>query len=373
MPPNHPTSRRSQTASLGTGSCSDRWDGTPRRISLRHLAIFATLLLINTSLANDCCGQWFRGFAKQPDPIPVAFASPPSKEQFFQWHQQHVQNIRQLDASVRVAMTGTPKLKGTLQIETPRRLRLKAGVLGVNEMGVDVGSNDDRFWIWTRVPLPGQPPTMMFASHEGFRQSSGEIRKSVPLEPEWVIEALGLIDFRGWKSHSAPERQSDNRMKMTSVRMTGNGKQYRVTLFDAARGIIEQQSLYNAQGSLLAWTNASEFRYYPQHRVSLPHKVEMHLLQNGQSNKLTVTTDTYNINSLFGDPARMWGMPQPSNVQVIDLTEGFAGSSNGGTAQPSRQQPMAAQPSIRSPQWQPTRPAGYSLQPAKSPGWQSLK
>ena len=240
---------------------------------------------------------------------------------------QHTANVKQLDARILVSMTGTPKLRGSIQIERPNRMRLKAGVLGMNELGVDVGSNDELFWIWTRVALPGQSPTLMWAHHDSFRQSTSNIRKAVPLEPEWLIEALGLVDFSTYDSHSQPTSQPGGRMQMISSRMRADGKQYRVTVFDARRGIIEQQSLYNQQGQLVAFTNSSDHVFYPQHNISLPRKIELHLFQNGQEITMLVTTDSYKINSLFGDPRLVWQMPDPGDVERINLAPDVATSS----------------------------------------------
>jgi hypothetical protein len=286
------------------------------------------LLVITSDPVN---GQWFRNLrnsfgatATPANNIPFAFNAPPNQQQFLTWMLQHTANVKQIDARIIVSMTGTPKLRGSIQLERPKRLRLKAGVLGMNEMGVDVGSNDDLFWIWTRVALPGQSPTLMWAYHDSFRQSTSTIRQAVPMEPEWLIEALGLVDFSAYQSHSQPTPHPGGRMQMISARTGAQGKQYRVTVFAARRGIIEQQSLYNQQGNLIAFTNSSAHVFYPQHNVSLPRKIELHLFQNAQEITMLVSTDNYKINSLFGDPELMWQMPDPGDVQRINLAPDVA-------------------------------------------------
>ena len=141
------------------------------------------MLLIAFSLSlvtgDQVNGQWFRnlrngfgGHANSANNIPAAFNAPPNQQQFLTWVLQHTANVKQVDARILVSMTGTPKLRGSIQIERPNRMRLKAGVLGMNELGVDVGSNDELFWIWTRVALPGQSPTLMWAHHDSFRPVS---------------------------------------------------------------------------------------------------------------------------------------------------------------------------------------------------------
>jgi len=241
-------------------------------------------------------GQWFRNLrnsfganANSINNIPAAFNAPPNQQQFLTWVLQHTANVKQVDARILVTMTGTPKLRGSIQA------------------------------------LPGQSPTLMWAHHDSFRQSTSTIRKAVPLEPEWLIEALGLVDFSTYESHSQPTPQpGGHRMQMISARRGVDGKQYRITVFDARRGIIEQQSLYNQQGELIAFTNSSDHVFYPQHNISLPRKIELHLFQNGQEVTMLVTTDNYKINSLFGDPRLMWQMPDPGDVERINLAPDVA-------------------------------------------------
>ncbi len=308
-----------------------------RRTAIGNRGRWYALLLVAgwvffTATPDRAHGQWLRGLRNAfgdntpANAIPAAFNAPPNQQQFLTWVLQHTAKVKQIDARIQVAMTGTPKLRGSIQIERPKRMRLKAGVLGMNEMGVDVGSNDELFWIWTRVALPGQSPTLMYASHQGFRQSTSKIRQAVPLEPEWLIEALGLVDFSAYQSHSRPTAQPGGRMQMISSRPGALGKQYRVTVFDARRGIIEQQSLYDHRGHLIAFTNSTDYVYYPRHNISLPKKIELHLFQNGQEITMLVTTDNYKINSLYGDPNLMWQMPDPGDVQRVNLAPDVAPS-----------------------------------------------
>ena len=274
--------------------------------------------------------------------IPTAFNATPTQGQLLQHLARSTAAVKQVDASISVSMAGAPKLKGTLQIERPLRLRLKAGVLGVDQMGVDVGSNNDLFWIWTRVPIPGQAPTLMFAYHEQFKRSSGALRQAIPLEPSWLINALGLVEFSPNDFHEGPTTTPQGRLRLVTVSNAPAGRQYRITIIDPQSGLIEQQSIYDEKRNLVAYTNSTRYQFYPQHSVSLPNKIEMHLFTEGQEQKLTLTTAQFNINSLFGDPNRMWAMPQPANVQRIDLS--LIGGSSTTSTPPARTLPPIVQP-----------------------------
>lgn len=310
-----------------------------RFCALKALCVFVLAFLSFSRLAD---AQWFKRFNRPSNPIPIVFNGPPTQPQLLQRLAAQTASVNQVDASVSVELQGAPKLKGTLQIERPLRLRLKAGVLGVDQMGVDVGSNDQLFWIWTRVPIPGQPPTLMYAAHEQFKRSSGAVRQAIPLEPSWLINALGLVEFSNDDFHQGPLPTREGRLKLITVSDAAAGRQYRITIIDATRGLIEQQSIYDENRRLIAYTNSTGYKFYPEHNVSLPNKIEMHLFSpDGTEQSLTVKTTGFNINSLFGDPQRMWTMPQPANVQRIDLSQ------VGGQANPP---PTPRRPALPPPQ-----------------------
>ena len=326
--------------------------------------MLATVLVFTLSFTHVAEAQLFRNFGKPRNPIPAVFNGVPTQQQLLQRLAAQTASVKQVDASVSVALEGAPKLKGTIQIERPMRLRLKAGVLGVDQMGVDVGSNDELFWIWTRVPIPGQPPTLMYAAHEQFKRSSGAVRQAIPLEPSWLINALGLVEFSANDYHQGPTLTPQGRLKLITVSNAPSGRQYRITLIDATRGLIEQQSIYDENRNLIAYTNSTGYKFYPEHKISLPNKLEMHLYTaDGQEQKLTVTTAGFNINSLFGDPQRMWTMPQPANVRTIDLSQVGAQSTPPATSQRQPQPPTLAtpQPTFRGVPARPVSTAPYTV------------
>ena len=84
---------------------------------------------------------------------------------------------------------------------------------------VDLGSNDQLFWYWVRRD---QPPAVYFCRHEQFAASRA--RQAIPIDPYWLIEALGVVGFRpgtaarkgpflraaaGWRSARSARRPRD--------------------------------------------------------------------------------------------------------------------------------------------------------------------
>ena len=280
------------------------------------IALIVAFLIPNTSNA-----QLFR-FGKKTDPIPVVFNRTPNQAELLQHLFNSNSKFKQLSSNIRISLDGTPKLRGTMQLELPRRLRIKAGVMGVSQFGVDVGSNDQDFWVWTKVNLPNQKPAIFHASHEGFRNANSKVRQAIPLEPVWLLEGLGLIQFEATDKHQLdPKLTREGYLRLVSTRQTPNGANYRVTLVHPRQGIVLQQALYNNQLQRIAYTDSIDYKSFPKQGVSLPEKIEMHLFSNGQKTKMVIEASDYQFDSLYGDPMQMWSLPQPDGVPAIDLTK----------------------------------------------------
>ena len=290
-----------------------------------HISGRSMLLLLLVMLITQSGCQIFSRFGGKVDNVPILYNKLPSQQELLANLKARSARITQLNSSVAVAMPGAPKIKGTLQIEFPDRMRMKAGLMGVSEMGVDVGSNEEQFWIWSKAALPGQPPAMYWASHDQFQRS--QVRQAIPLEPKWLIDALGVIQFDPSDVHHGPVMAANGRMQLFTIRQTPTGPQTRVALFSSSTGIIEQQAAYDSSNRLIAYTNSSQYRSYAEHQISLPQRIELHMIQpDGQDVKMVVDLGSFSIGTptakaLFGDPDKMWAMPDPAGVPKIDLAQ----------------------------------------------------
>ncbi len=284
---------------------------------MRWLMLSIVAILVCTQ--TGC--QVFRRFGTRPQPVPVVFNGTPSLDELLGKLNANASAVRQLDANIKLSMAGMPKLKGKLQLERPNRIRMKAGVLGVAELGVDVGSNNELFWVWARASLPNQTPAIYYARHDQYQNS--QIRAALPLEPQWLIDATGLVEFSPNDTHQGPFPGPNGFLKLISTRQTVAGPITRQTLIEPRSARIYQQTIYDATGRRVAYSDSSEFRMYADEQVSLPHKIVLHVFgpDGTEAAVLTVSADEFRINSLFGDPDRMWSMPDPEGVRMINLAE----------------------------------------------------
>jgi len=226
--------------------------------------------------------------------------------------------VKQLNAPVTIKIPGAPKIKGSLQVEFPKRMRLKAGVLGVSEMGVDAGSNEQQFWVWSKMSLPGSPAAMYFANHAEYQNS--QARSQIPLQPEQIINALGLVTLDPNGQHYGPFPEGKKHIRLFTIENVNGAQQTRVMLINASTAAVEQTSVYDQNNQLVAYANALKFKKYGQNNITLPQKIEIHVAQPSQEDfVLKVDLGSYSLNSLYGDPNQMWSIPDARNVKRVNL------------------------------------------------------
>ena len=91
-----------------------------------------------------------------------------------------IHNVSIMQASI--SLPGTPSLPVNMALEPPLRFRLR--VTPITGTEVDLGSNEELFWMWVRR---NQPPALYYCRHDQFATSTA--RQILPVEPEWIVEA----------------------------------------------------------------------------------------------------------------------------------------------------------------------------------------
>jgi len=146
-------------------------------------------------------------------PIPRALPPSPTLEQVIEVVNRNNGQIHSFSTQ-RATLTGPgfPTLRASIAMECPRRFRLRAET-GLTGPEVDLGSNDELFWFWIRR---NEPPAVYFCRHEQFATSS--VRYQVPVAPDWLIEALGVVQLDPNLPHQGPLVQSDGKLEIRTIR-----------------------------------------------------------------------------------------------------------------------------------------------------------
>jgi hypothetical protein len=225
---------------------------------------------------------------------------------------------------------GFPSLGASVAFERPRRFRLRAGT-GLTGTELDLGSNDDLFWFWMHR---NQPPAVLFCRHDQFAQSPA--RQTMPFEPGWLIEALGVVEFDPALPQQGPFPLPNDRLRIDTIRNTPEGPVKKVTIVDGSQGWVLEQHLFDAQGRLVASSVASEHRRDPLSGLIMPKVVSI----NCPLAQFAMRIDLGNveINRMVGDPTTLWSMPSYPGAPPVDIGD------------PNFRPPMAPAPVARSAQ-----------------------
>lgn len=247
------------------------------------------------------------------------------------------------NASIRLlGMPGLPALSGNIAAEMPSRFRLRAGTTFTGGE-VDLGSNEELYWMWSKR---NDPPGVYFARHAQHAGSAAA--QMLPIEPAWLSDALGLVQLDPNVAYVGPTPRADGSLELRSQSQGPTGLIERVVVVDPTYAWVKEQHVYDGVGSLLASAVAEDFRYDPVAQVSLPRRVTINIPRADVS--LAIDTGSPAVNVPLGDPQQLWALPQVAGTPQIDLGNsagipaGVSALNNPGQfRQPTTQQhPMSA-------------------------------
>jgi hypothetical protein len=218
-------------------------------------------------------------------------------------------------ATVALLDSSFPALEATLAIQRPKGLRLRAKMPLMFGSGLDVGSNDEVFWL--RHPN-GIHQSLLFARHDEFQRNM--LGSPIPVPPPWIIEALGLVHIDPELITEGPLERGDGQVEVRTRIPTASGNYQRVLLVDATGGFVRDQYIYEPGGSLVARATGADHRFYSASNVVLPHSVRIYLEPTGaEPIGLSIEVGGYALNQLLGSSVDMFEMPTEGNVEMTDL------------------------------------------------------
>ncbi|MDG2382186.1 MAG: hypothetical protein P8N76_10980 [Pirellulaceae bacterium] len=248
------------------------------------------------------------------DNAPVLLSLQPSLEDIIRVvnaNSTQVQKVQSTGATLTVPGPGIPALEATYAFERPNRFRLRAETrLAGPEL--DLGSNDEAYWMWVKR---SDERAVYWGRHEQFYQSA--TKEIVPVPPNWLIEALGVVEIDPTGEHEGPFPARPGHLQIRSRIHTPSGELTKITVVDASRGWVVEQHLFDTANQPLASALASGFQYDASNSVSLPRNVEIRLPPADLV--FTLKTERHLINQVVGDDRQLWAMPQIDGYPYVDL------------------------------------------------------
>jgi hypothetical protein len=239
------------------------------------------------------------------------FQTHPTLEQIIDYVNSGTSRVQQLQTTgAQLSSDGMMvSLRANIALERPKRFRLQAGLTGPE---IDIGSNEEVFWFWAKR---GDPAAIYFCRHDQFQYAAAQ--QILPVQPDWIAEALGLVYFDPTLDHRGPFPRGADQLEIHTIIPTREGNLTKITVLDAQHAWVLQQQIYDSQRQLIASAIASQHRYDPIAGVSLPRQVDIQLPPAQLSFRIQVSD--YLVNQLNGNPQQLWAMPQIEGYPLVDL------------------------------------------------------
>jgi hypothetical protein len=315
----------------------------------RHNALWCTALLMGLfATGGASCNQWVRTYT-QPRVLPES-ATLTQIVTVVNDNTAKVDGHSLQSTQASLSVQRMPfSLRATIALQSPRRLRLLAGAPVTNAPELDLGSNDELFWLWVRQ---NEPPAMFVCRHDQFAFSNA--RQIIPVEPEWLIEALGLVHFDPNEPLEGPFPTTGGRVQIRSKKQSMLGELKKVTVVDLWEGTVVEQDLYTPDTKLLAISRTSHFTHESQSGAALPRSIDIEWPTAQLSFHLDVTD--WLVNAIAPNNMSLWTKPEYPGYPNIDLADPHYQFSLPGSAPPVNR--MGAPAGM---------PANYPARPAVIP------
>lgn len=139
-------------------------------------------------------------------------------------------------------------LSGYMRYEKPNRFRMIVNTMYGKEL--DLGSNDEKFWFWTRKSAE---PGLFYAKHADYYKT----RLKTPFNPVWMMQSLGIneIDTKDARIVDEPGKS------VMVMRQDKNcsGVPILVTTFVNRKGLIDSILTTDLQGKALVSAEIKEY------------------------------------------------------------------------------------------------------------------
>ena len=255
---------------------------------------------------------------RKPEPVPCTFDPGATKQEIVAHVNRFIAPEGELPpltawrtTQMKVSMTGTPPLGGSIDVQAPTRLRIRAEVPITNFEMADFGSNGQDVWIWGKGA-----PSVIAVSHEDLPHALQQMQ--IPFEPEWLMEVLGVVPINVEEYELIRPTSDASTVDLVTRRESPTGEQIvRVVRIDMCHGHIVQHRVQRLDGELIASATLGEYKLDATNRYMLPHLVHLEW-------PVTKTSLTLQLGTIHANPTPLaetaWAIPHKNGCPIQRLT-----------------------------------------------------
>lgn len=198
----------------------------------------------------------------------------------------------------------------TISYQEPNKFRL----IGVSSfMGgrfLDCGSNGTTFWFWEKQE---NEKIVYVCDLDKFKGS--EMADSLPLDPTWFPEALGIVTIKEEDLLEEPREQQDGTLRTKVKRVRPDGVYTEYIYFKPETAAIVRQDVQDPTGRTVVTVKCKSHQYIEELDVVMPQS----LLINCAATNVELDI---NLNEpILNDPSKLLAFEIPSdNKRQVDLS-----------------------------------------------------
>lgn len=218
---------------------------------------------------------------------------------------------------ITVRMSGVPaSMRASMVVEAPRNLRLRVAHPVTGGEAVDIGSNDEKFWVWMKE---SPQRNVITCSHDHVAMASKVCPLPLPFRPDWLMEVLGVIPISGsgYEVHRAKARSPI--VELVSIQKTPDHVPVRrIVKINTVYGVVTEHRVESVEGKMIA--KASLFRHFrdPATKLILPRQINIDWPIDGQPIALSLEFKTIAFNSP-AESVAMWTPPDMPGFPELDI------------------------------------------------------
>lgn len=216
-------------------------------------------------------------------------------------------------AHVTVSNMPPVPIPASIAVEAPRNFRLLVSrPTGAQE--VDIGSNDDVLWIWTR----DEPDHVLTVSHTDVPLAMRELQMPVEIHPDWLMQVFGVVPLRA-QDFKLQRDQKDSRMlELVATQQSSFGEDVeRVVRVDLKQGRVVEHALRLPGKKVLVRATLEQYQRLPS-GTELPGVYRLEWPDAQMEMAIHIRQPEVNPVSL-GANKSLWQVPVRKGMEVVDM------------------------------------------------------
>lgn len=273
--------------------------------------------LILATLAGQGGCAWVHGVCGLREPPPNVLPPGAGLEQVIAAVNRNNSQIQSLYSdSAMLSSPHAPVLKSHFAYQRPCFFRFRADGISIipGASEVDLGSNAQFFWFWVKR---SDPPAIYYCRHDQFATSPARAR--IPIEPSWLIEALGTMEIDPHLQHDGPyvDRNNPSRIWIRTIFNSPEGPYKKYTFIDPVSAWVLEQQVEDVRGLPRARSVAEGYRRDAKTGLYVPTAVRVECPAFDFS--MRIDLGNVQVNQPLPDSGALWSMPLIPGYRPVDL------------------------------------------------------